>query len=111
MLSTEAERVEFADGTAKLKVSCERHGFSGPVKFRVEGLPEGVSVEGEIPEKKNEGELRLKRSGKGEAFIVRVFGESEGKQFAVSTMPALRKLYPLQMFPSSTMDGWIAVNP
>jgi hypothetical protein len=119
ILNCESERMDFSkDGEAKLKVSCQRFGCDGPVKLKIEGLSERLAIiDGTIPEKKSEGELRLKLNGEGAGFHIRIFGEIEQnepnatKRFPVSTMPALRKLYPLQMFPSAAMDGWIAVNP
>jgi hypothetical protein len=117
-LSTESERVAFKDGEALLKISCVRFGYDGPVKFKTPLLPSGVEIVSDtIPGKKNDGELKLKANGKIEAFNIRITGEIEQKEtkgtksFPVSTMPALRKLYPLMMFPSAAMDGWIAVNP
>ncbi len=46
-------------GEVKLKVTVERlHGFSEAIVLQVDGLPEGVTVEGtEIPEKKNDVQL------------------------------------------------------
>ena len=118
ILACENERVDFKDGEARIKVACERYNYDGQVKLKIDALPEGVSiVEGAIPEKKNEVELKLKASGKIDSFNIRFIGEIEEKEtkpvksFPVSTMPALRKLYPLMMFPSAAMDGWIAVNP
>jgi hypothetical protein len=120
VLTTEVERVDFSkDGEAKIKIACQRYEYNGPVKLRVDGLPEGVEVvEDIIPEKKNEFELKLKRTKEVEAFQIRVYGTLEAasqgtkrEEAPVSTMPALKKLFPLQMFPTAAMDGWIAVNP
>ena len=46
-------------GEVKLKVTAERlHGFAEAIELQVDGLPEGVTVEGtEIPEKKNDVQL------------------------------------------------------
>ncbi len=124
-LTTEAERVEITkEGEAKVKIACKRYDYDGPVKLRVDGLPEGVEiVDGAIVEKKNEGELKLKCPKEVEAFNIRIYGsmatdssekETKGtkpEEFPVSTMPALKKLFPMQIFPCAAMDGWIAVNP
>ena len=123
VLTTEIERTDFSkEGEAKIKIACKRYDYEGPVKLRFDGLPEGVEVvDGVIPEKKNEVEVKLKRGKSVEAFQVRIYGaislqkatkETKGEEeFPVSTMPALKKLFPLQMFPNTAMDGWIAVNP
>jgi hypothetical protein len=117
MLTTEVERLDFGkDGEATIKIDCKRYEYDGPIKIFAEGLPEGVTVfEATIPEKKNEGLLKLKRERAVSAFQIRIKGRiDEAKNadaFEVSTMPALRKLYPLQLFPCAAMDGWIAVNP
>jgi hypothetical protein len=113
-LTTEVERVDFSKGgEAKIKIACKRYDYDGPVKLEVSGLPDGVSLTDSVIEKgKNEGELKFKREKEGDGFQVRITGVIESKEgFPVSTMPALRKLYPLQMFPCAAMDGWIAVNP
>ncbi|HEY6225613.1 MAG TPA: hypothetical protein VI282_00675 [Verrucomicrobiae bacterium] len=117
-LSADLERVSFSkEGEAKIKIVCKRFDFDGEVKLEVDGLPAGVSVMDDvIPKGKNEVELKLKRVKEVESFQIRINGsiegkETEGNKFPVSTMPALRKLYPLQMFPCAAMDGWIAVNP
>lgn len=115
VLSTETERVSFSkEGEAKLKIACKRFDTDSPVTIRIEGLPDGVEViDAVVPEKKNEVQLRLKRSREVPAFQMRIFGAiQDGKEeFPVSTMPALKKLYPLQMFPCAAMESWIAVNP
>jgi hypothetical protein len=119
VLNSETERVAFSNaGDAQIKINCERSDYTGAVSLKIDALPEGVSIiASTIPEKKNEGELKLKANGKVEAFNIRIHGEieiedsKEPKRIGVSTMPALRKLFPLQLFPSAAMDGWIAVNP
>lgn len=121
VLSSDVERVDSSkEGEAKIKIACKRYDYDGPVKLEVEdGLPEGVSLSDSVIEKgKNEIEVKFKREKEVEAFQVRIRGTIEQKEtkgtkelFPVSTMPALRKLYPLQMFPCAAMDGWIAVNP
>jgi hypothetical protein len=119
-LSSEVERIDFSkEGEAKIKISCKRYDYDGPVKLVVDGLVDGVSVaDAVIPAGKNEAELKLKRAKDVEGFQVRINGQIEQndakateQRFPVSTMPALRKLFPLQMFPCAAMDGWIAVNP
>jgi hypothetical protein len=120
VLTTEVERVDLPkEGEAKIKIACRRYEYEGEVRLEFDGLPEEVSVvDNLIPKGKNEAEVKLKREKEGEGFQVRITGVIENKEapdtkvgFPVSTMPALRKLYPLQMFPCAAMDGWIAVNP
>lgn len=112
-LSVESERIDLPKGgEAKLKIACKRFDFEGPVSLKVDGVPSGVQIlDAVIPEKKNEVELRLKSTDtEVQSFHIQVFGTLESRSFRVSTMPALKKLYPLQMFPLASMDGWIAVN-
>lgn len=112
-LSVESERIDLPKGgEAKLKISCRRFDFDGPVSLKVDGVPNGVQIlDAVIPEKKNDVELRLKASdAEVQSFHIQIFGALESRNFRVSTMPALKKLYPLQMFPLASMDGWIAVN-
>jgi hypothetical protein len=118
VLNSELERIEFKDNEAKLKITCQRYDYDGPITFQLEGLPEGIQVlEATIPEKKNETEVKLSRTGDVPAFNMRIKGIIDApkytppKEFPVSTMSALRKLYPLMLFPPAAMDGWIAVNP
>jgi hypothetical protein len=115
-LSVETERISFANnGEAKLKIACQRFEYEGPVKLKIEGLPKGVTVaEDTISKGKKEGELLLKGDGIKEGFQIKITATIEGdeeNEFYVSTMPALKKLFPMQLFPSAAMDGWIAVNP
>lgn len=112
-LTTETERVDIPkDGETKLKIICRRFDYDGPVTLKVDGLPPGVEIlDKEIPEKKGEVELRFKRvAGEAQSFNAQITGITKVGEFRVSTMPALRKLFPLQMFPLQSMDGWIAVN-
>lgn len=122
LLTTDVERIAFnKEGEAKLKINCQRFDYDGAVRLEADSLPDGVTFEqAELPAKKNDVELKLKiqKNKNVPAFQARFSGKMEAKEsnqappkFRVSTMPALRKLYPLQMFPNAAMDGWIAVNP
>lgn len=52
----------YRNAPAKLRVACERFGgFAGPVKLRIEGLPEGVTVQGgEIASNQQQADITFK---------------------------------------------------
>ena len=100
-----------------MKVTAERRDYDGPIELAVES-PFSLKTESStIPEKKNEVELKIKLPGdldpgthvplriKGTAKI----GDAE-EAVRVSTLPALKKLWPNLRYPPTELDGLIAIG-
>lgn len=97
---------EVVSGEGKMKFVARRFGYDGEIKI----VAEGIEVEGAvIPEKKNEVEAKVTLPT--EAKILVFFAETSGKKSVVSTEPALRKAFPLMMFPPRALDGWVILQP
>jgi hypothetical protein len=107
-----------AGGSFEVKVSCERNEYDGPIQLRFEGATAGLEIEANAIDKgKNEGQLRIRLQPEIEPGAMRTFrlrgaariGEEEVSA-PVSTLAALRKLYPRLIHPPLHLDGVLAVG-
>jgi hypothetical protein len=117
-LSVEAERLEVAPGGAvDLKVTAARRDFNGPITVSLAGGVPGLSLaDNIIGEKKNETILKLKpdageRGGRWLHVRLRGTGNVNGAEHTaeVSTLPAVRKLFPTLRQPPADLDGLVAI--
>ena len=100
--------------SAKFKVQATRYDYTGPIELKLSQHVEGITLENaSIPEKKNEAEVTLKATDKMEAGFftqLSLIGQStNGAPAKLSTMPALRKTFPLMLNPPRTLDGIFTV--
>ena len=118
-LSVETERtVASPDGTFEIKVAAARRQYDGPITLSVEGLGDDATLENDaIAEKKNDTTLKVKlheRFSSGQMARFRIHGKAKigESEFSApaSTMPALRKLFPLLRYPPADLEGWIALG-
>src|SRR5206468_11960955 len=118
-LSVETNRVEAEVGSAfEIKVTAARREYDGPIALSAGGLADDFAVlDNVIAEKKNEAAVKVKLPGWIEAGQLFHFtlkskarvGDSDFETTA-STMPALRKLFPLLRYPPAEFDGPIALG-
>jgi len=118
-LSVETNRIAAArEGTFEIKIAATRHDYDGPITLSAVGpVNELVFEQSVIPEKKNEAVLKVTvpaRVEAGKLFRFTIIGrakmESTDIQSTASTMPALRRLFPLLRYPPRDLDGWIALG-
>lgn len=115
-LACEAPFVEVTSGgTAKVKVTCTRYEYEGPIELALDGAGEGIGVDNNvIPEKKNEIELKLVLSDEwepGQSVRFGIEGQGRGTPAArVSTKAALRKAWPLMLHPPAELDGLLTLG-
>jgi hypothetical protein len=86
--------------SAKLKVQATRYDYSGPIELKLSPDVEGITLENAtIAEKKNEVEVTLKATEKLApgffAHVGFVAQSTNGPPVKLSTVPALRKSFPL----------------
>ena len=118
-LSVETNRVEAAcDGSFEIKATAARREYDGPIALSIIGLGDDFVLENNvIAEKKNETALQVKlpaRVEAGQLFHFTLAGKArvgdEDFETTASTMPALRKLFPLLRYPPVELDSWIALG-
>jgi len=118
-LSVETDKVTASSGGAfELKVTAARREYDGPITLALDGPGDEVTAENNvIAEKKNETTLKVKLSDRfqaGQMEQFRVVGKATigGAEFSAesSTLPALRKLFPLLRYPPRQLDGLIALG-
>jgi len=139
-LSVETERVEAAPGESfEIKVDAARHDFDGPIKLTVEGAGDGfthlltgygafpaikLTVEGagfaldnNVLSKGSNAPVKVRvpeRFEPGRVTHLKIVGRAEigGHEYVstASTMPALRKLFPLTRYPPLELDGLIGLG-
>ena len=100
--------------SAKFKVQATRYDYAGPIELKLSPEIEGITVEnGVIAEKKNEVEVTLKATEKLEpgffAHIAIGAQSTNGAPVKLSTLPALRKSFPLMLNPPRNLDGIVTV--
>ena len=119
VLSLETNRVEAAsEASFELKVTAARREYDGPIKLSLEGLGEDFVLENNvIAEKKNETSLKVKlpeRFEAGQMFHFTIVGRARVNDAdyarTASTMPALRRLWPLLRYPPAELDGLIGLG-
>lgn len=109
-LMTEVNKLEIApDGSAKIKVTCERMGYEGEIRLEAAGL---LLEENVIAAKKKEAEMTVRLPGDAPDFFhAHLTGAgTNGFKTMVSTKPALKKNFPLMLVPPNELDGKIAVG-
>jgi hypothetical protein len=117
-LSVETERVEAAPGESfEIKVDAARHDFEGPIKLTVEGAGDGFSFENNILSKGSNAPVKVRVPAglePGRVTHLKLVGRAEigGHECAstASTMPALRKRFPLTRYPPIELDGLIGLG-
>jgi len=118
-LSLESNVLELRPGeSGKLKILCKRKGHDGEIRLFLEGGEGLVTLESSIlPAKKEEVDLQIAASlsaKPGTLLHARLRGEVMAMELAqiegASTKPALRKTFPLVLYPSAEMDGVLAIG-
>jgi hypothetical protein len=103
-----------AGGEASLAVSCTRSDFSDKITVEFEGLPDGFTVEGTTMEaKKTNTTVKIKvpeSATPGKLLKLSVFGSSGDKRVKAGTIFALRKQFPLLLYPPPELDGVVTVG-
>lgn len=102
-------------GFAMLKVNGTRFDYDGPIELSLVGAGEGIRLENNvIAEKKNEAELKIVLSDEwepGQAVRFKIEGQGRGTPAAlVSTTPALKKRWPLMLYPPNGLDGLFSLT-
>jgi len=119
VLSLETNKVEAASGASfDLKVTAARLEYAGPITLSLAGLGDDFVLENNvIAEKKNETSLKVKlpaRVEAGQMFHFTIVGRARvddaDHERTASTMPALRKLWPLLRYPPAELDGLIGLG-
>jgi hypothetical protein len=114
-LRTENNVLEVKPGeSAKLKISAVRYDYAGPIELKMRPEVEGIALEKSvIEEKKNEVEVVVKTSDKlqpGFFAHIRFVGQGTNNASAnVSTVPALKKAFPLILNPPPALDGIVTL--
>jgi len=110
--SSENNRLESTPGgTANLKLLFARFDYTGPITLDLESPVDGVTLENsQVPEKKNEVELKVKFSQAAKPgffthFKIKATPESPGAGGPVSTLPALQKAFPLMLNCPIMLEG------
>ncbi len=118
-LSVETDKVEaVGGGTFELKVTVARREYDGPITLALDGSGDDITLENNvIAEKKSETTVKAKlpdRLQPGRMIQFRVVGKAkiDDIEFSdvVTTMPALKKLFPLLRYPPADLDGLIALG-
>lgn len=118
-LSFESNVLELRPGeSGKLKLLCKRKGHDGEIRLFLEGGVGLVTLESAIlPAKKEELELQIAASlsaKPGTLLHARLRGEAMALEVAqiesASTKPALRKAFPLVLYPSPDIEGVLAIG-
>ena len=118
-LSTDTDVLNAArGGSARLKITAVRRDYSGPISLEIAGDNDSVELANNvIAEGKNEVELDLKvQAGhwEGRLMPLAIVGNAtiDGRQVSqkVSTLPALRKLFPRLSVPPIELDGMIGLG-
>ncbi len=118
-LTVENDKVEAsAGGTFDIKVSCARREYNGPIMLALTGPVESFDLKSPLlPGRTNEVQLKVSMPANlkpGEIVHFGVVGYAKiGSSFfetQASTMPAIRKLFPLMLYPPPELDGWIGLG-
>jgi hypothetical protein len=118
-LSTETERVSVPAGDSiEIEVKPDRREYDGPIQLAVVGLPEGFSVSNAvITAKTNATKLRIsapKDLALGDFFLFSIVGSAvingANVNERMSTLPALRSLFPELRHPPAELDGLISLS-
>ena len=118
-LSLETNRVVAASNDSfEIKVTAARREYEAPITLSLVGLDDDFALENNvIAEKKNETTLKVKlpaRVEAGQLFHFTIAGKAGAGdadyETTASTMPALKKSFPLLRYPPAELDGMIALG-
>jgi hypothetical protein len=117
-LSVESDKVEKStNGGVAINVSCARDRYDGPITLSVAGL-DGCRLENAlIAEKKTNTNLRIIPESRTNSAlgVFRIVGEATIAEKPVtahaSTIPALRKTWPMLLYPPEQFDGLVWIGP
>jgi hypothetical protein len=118
-LDVAVERVSLPPGDSfEIEVHAERQGYKGDIALSALGLPAGCTLSNAvIAEGTNAAKLKIAVPGTlamGEHFDVTLQGTAnvDGREVVapVSTLPALRTVFPELRYPPRQLDGLLAVS-
>jgi hypothetical protein len=114
-MAVDDDKIEGKAGAeTSLAVSCTRSDFSDKITVQFEGLPDGFTVEGTtIEAKKTNTTVKIKvpeSATPGKLLTLSVFGSSGDKRVKASTLLALRKQFPLMLYPPPELDGVVTLG-
>jgi len=118
-LAIESDKGEKStNGAIAIHISCARDHYDGPISLSLRGI-DGCRLEDAIIEKKKtNATLRVflpESVPVGEAVVVRIRGEATISDkpctTIASTMPAIRKTFPLLVYPPEQFDGMVWLTP
>jgi hypothetical protein len=118
-LSSEVEKIDVpAGGQGEMKITAARRDYKGAITLAVESGPDGIRLANEvIKEGQNEVQVRVRMPSDaevGRAFSFRLVGKAKvnGEEYTqtVSTMGAIKKLYPMMRYPPGELDGEIGLG-
>ena len=117
-LTADVDKIEAPQGGSfEIKVGVARHDYSGPITVSLEGPGNDLVLEKETISGKTNATLTVKLSDRldaGQLTHFRILGRAEigDREYrtTASTVPALRKLFPLMVYPPAELDGWIALG-
>jgi len=118
-LSPEVEKLDIpAGGQAEMKITATRRDYKGPITLALESGPEGIRLLNDtIKEGQNDVQLKIKIPADapiGRALNFRLVGKArinnEDYSQPLSTMPALKKLFPMIHYPPAELDGEIGLG-
>lgn len=118
-LSTETEKISVPAGDSfEIEVQAERRDYDGVINLSLVGLEEGFSVTNSIiPAKTNATRLKVTVPASlalGEFYEFGLVGSADvgGTDVAarVSTLPALRSLFPEMRYPPLELDGLLTLS-
>lgn len=114
-LALEDDKFEVkSGGEFNISVSCVRSDFNGKIALQFPGLPEDFAIENAmLDEKKTNATVKIKApptAEPGTLIAFSIIGAAEGKQRKASTMPALRRNFPLMLPPPPELDGIVVLG-
>jgi hypothetical protein len=117
-LFVDTDKAERTTNGFSLQVSCARDHYDGPIKLSVFDKDSCALENATIAAKKTNTTLRIKlteTTTAAEFAVVRMFGEAviRDQPFTapVSTLPALRKSFPMLLYPPGQFNGLIWIGP
>jgi hypothetical protein len=117
-LFVDTDKAERTTNGFSLQVSCARDRYDGPIKLTVFEKDSCALDNATIAAKKTNTTLRIKlpeTMTAAEFAVVRMFGEAviRDQPFTapVSTLPALRKSFPMLLYPPVQFNGLIWIGP
>ncbi|MDB6034182.1 MAG: putative subtilase-type serine protease precursor [Verrucomicrobiales bacterium] len=104
-------------GTFELKLLPNRQaGYDGPIRIALEGAGQGFTLSTNvITSTTNATTIKVsvpESAVPAQLMLFKIRGTAEGREFSTiaRTHPALRKQYPLQLWPPRELDGWVALG-